>query len=176
MLRTSFQRKLALFFTALIAVVQLGALVAVVFATNQNVRRQVEQELTVGSRVVERLLDLRSRQLLQSVQVLTADFGFKQAVATGDRATIRSVLGNHGARIDADMAVLLDPDGQVRASTLEDLRPGVAFPVEHLRARAIEAGESVGFGLIGERAYQLVIVPVRRPAGDCLGLSRLSHR
>jgi len=172
MLRNSFQRKLALFFTALVAAVQIGALVAVVFATNQNVRRQVEQELAVGARVVERLLDSRSRQLLQSVQVLTADFGFKQAVATGDRATIRSVLGNHGARIEADMAVLLDPDGLVRASTLGDLRPGAPFPVEQLREKAVTAGESVGFGLIGERAYQLVIVPVQAPqviAWACLG-------
>ena len=112
MIRTHFQRKLALFFTALVAIVQLAAVIAVVEATDRNVARQVEEELATGSRVVGRLLELRERQLLQSVRVLTDDFGFKRAVATGDHPTVRSALGNHAARIDADMAAVLDQIGR----------------------------------------------------------------
>ena len=163
MIRNRFQRKLALFFTALVAIVQLAAVVAVVEATDRNVARQVEEELAVGSRVVARLLELRERQLLQSVRVLTDDFGFKRAVATGDHPTIRSALGNHAARIDADMAAVLDPDGSVRAGTRPDLDRGDTFAMQALLDRAIETSEAVGFGLIGDRAWQLVIVPVRAP-------------
>jgi len=162
-IRTHFQRKLALFFTALVAIVQLAAVIAVFEATDRNVARQVEEELATGSRVVARLLELRERQLLQSVRVLTDDFGFKRAVATGDHPTVRSALGNHAARIDADMAAVLDRDGSVRAGTRADLDQGDSFPIDALLERAIQAEEAVGFGLIGERAWQLVIVPVRAP-------------
>lgn len=163
MIRNRFQRKLALFFTALVAVIQLAAVIAVVEATDRNVARQVKEELAIGSRVVARLLELRERQLLQSVRVLTDDFGFKRAVATGDHPTIRSALGNHAARIDADMAAVLDRDGSIRAGTSSELDRGDTLPMEDLLERAIETDEAVGFGLIGERAWQLVIVPVRAP-------------
>jgi diguanylate cyclase (GGDEF)-like protein len=174
MIRNHFQRKLALFFTALVAVVQVAALAAVIVATNHNVRQQVTQELRVGSRVVARLLDSRSQQLLQSVRVLTADFGFKRALATGDGPTVRSALGNHAARIDADMGVVLGMDESVRVSTLDGLQAGEAFPPGRLLNQAFDAGEAVGFGLINERPYQLVIVPVRAPetiAWVCLGFA-----
>lgn len=163
MIRDRFQRKLALFFTALVAIVQLAAVIAVVEATDRNVARQVEEELGVGSRVVARLLDLRERQLLQSVRVLTEDFGFKRAVATGDHPTVRSALGNHAARIDADVAAVLDRDGAVRAGTRPELGRGETFPMADLLDRAIRDNEAVGFGRIGERAWQIVIVPVRAP-------------
>lgn len=163
MIRNRFQRKLALFFTALVAIVQLAAVIAVVEATDRNVARQVEAELAIGSRVVGRLLELRERQLLQSVRVLTDDFGFKRAVATGDHPTIRSALGNHAARIDADMAAVLDRDGSVRAGTRPELDRGDTFPMTDLLERAIGTDEAVGFGLIGEQAWQLVVVPVRAP-------------
>jgi diguanylate cyclase (GGDEF)-like protein len=173
-IRNHFQRKLALFFTALVAVVQVAALAAVIVATNHNVRQQVTQELRVGSRVVARLLDSRSQQLLQTVRVLTADFGFKRALATGDGPTVRSALGNHAARIDADMGVVLGMDESVRVSTLDGLQPGEAFPPGRLLNQAFDTGEAVGFGLINERPYQLVIVPVRAPetiAWVCLGFA-----
>jgi len=173
-IRNHFQRKLALFFTALVAVIQVAALAAVIVATNHNVRQQVTQELRVGSRVVARLLDSRSQQLLQTVRVLTADFGFKRALATGDGPTVRSALGNHAARIDADMGVVLGMDESVRVSTLDGLQPGEAFPPGRLLNQAFDAGEAVGFGLINERPYQLVIVPVRAPetiAWVCLGFA-----
>ncbi|MEX2575846.1 MAG: EAL domain-containing protein [Halofilum sp. (in: g-proteobacteria)] len=174
MIRDRFQRKLTLFFTALVAVIQLATLVLVAYAISQNVRQQVERELAVGSRVTDELLAVRSDRLLRSVHVLASDFGFKEAAATGDRPTVRSVLGNHGARIEADMGALLDLGGAVQASTLDALPPDSSFPLPELRAQAVENGEAVGFGLIGSQAYQLVIVPVRAPeiiAWVCLGFA-----
>ena len=66
------------------------------------VRAQAQEQLNVGSLVFEQLLALRSDQLQQAAQVLAADFGFKEAVASGDAPTIRSALANQGARINAD--------------------------------------------------------------------------
>ena len=59
-------------------------------------------------------------QSTTTVNVLVSDYGFKQAVASGDHPTIRSALVNHAARVRATVAVLLDPDGRVWVSSTDD--------------------------------------------------------
>ncbi|MEN0107278.1 MAG: EAL domain-containing protein, partial [Pseudomonas sp.] len=81
--------------------------------------------LEVGVRVFERLLEVRSRQISDAVQVLSSDFGFKDAVASGDTATISSVLANHGKRIAATEVLLLGLDGSITATAADPApRPG----------------------------------------------------
>ena len=117
MLRSSFQARIAGVLILLLLVV-IGALyVAVKAATDAAVRAQAQEQLNVGSLVFEQLLALRSDQLQQAAQVLAADFGFKEAVASGDAPTIRSALANQGARINADAVFLLGLDGSLQVST-----------------------------------------------------------
>ena len=110
MLRNSFQARIGGVLILLLLVV-IGALyVAVKAATDAAVRAQAQEQLNVGSRVFEQLLALRSDQLRQAARVLAADFGFKDAVVSGDTPTIRSALANQGARINADAVFLLGLD------------------------------------------------------------------
>ncbi len=96
----------------------IGALYfAVKVATGAAVQAQAREELDIGGRVFGRLLESRSRQLHDAVQVLAADFGFKEAVSSGDEETIRSALGNSGARINAGAVMLLGMDGKLQVST-----------------------------------------------------------
>ena len=95
-LRSSFQARVASVLILLLLVV-IGALYfSVKAATGDAVRSQAKAQLDVGARVFERLLDVRGRRLADGVQLLAADFGFRDAVASGDSATMRSVLFNHG--------------------------------------------------------------------------------
>ncbi len=126
-LRSSFQARIAVVLTLLLLVV-IGALYfSVKVATNEAVQRQARAQLDVGTRVFERLLDVQSRRLGDGVQLLAADFGFRDAVSSGDSATIRSVLINHGKRINANDMILLSMDGTVMASTLADMPDGAPF-------------------------------------------------
>ncbi|KTC63548.1 hypothetical protein AO262_04345 [Pseudomonas fluorescens ABAC62] len=126
-LRNSFQARVASVLILLLMVV-IGALYfSVKAATNSAVRSQAMDQLEVGARVFERLLDSRGRRLADGVQLLAADFGFRDAVASGDSATMRSVLLNHGKRINANDMILLDMDGKVLASTLGDVPEGSTF-------------------------------------------------
>ena len=86
-------------------------------ATHRNVQREIKENLRVAESVFERLFDARFHQLIESVQVLAADFGFKQAVATAAADTIVSVLENHGARANANLAVFTGVNGRMVAST-----------------------------------------------------------
>lgn len=126
-LRSSFQARIACVLILLPLVVVGAVYFAVKAATNGAVHTQAEEQLKVGTRVFERLLEIRGRQLRDGVQLLAADFGFRDAVASGESATIRSVLRNHGARINASDMFLLSMDGKVIASTVAQVPEGSQF-------------------------------------------------
>ncbi len=124
-LSNSFQSRIAGVLILLLLVVIGTLYFAVKVATAEAVKKQAGEQLEVGVRVFERLMDMRSRQIRDAVQVLSSDFGFKDAVASGDNATIRSVLANHGGRIDATEVLLLGLDGTITATAS---KPGTAGP------------------------------------------------
>ncbi|HET6725716.1 MAG TPA: EAL domain-containing protein [Gammaproteobacteria bacterium] len=161
--KVSFRSRIALLFILLIAIVQGAAFFAVLVTVRHNIMARANEKLQSGARVFQQLVDDRGAQLLQNVRILAADFGFKQAVATGDTATIASALSNHGARVGAGVAMLVSLDGEVMASTLG---PGAAtrsFPYSQLLKRAEARGDAAGLVSLGGRAFQLVVVPVYAP-------------
>ncbi|WP_043310135.1 bifunctional diguanylate cyclase/phosphodiesterase [Pseudomonas sp. ML96] len=113
----SFQSRIAGVLILLLLVVVGALYFSVKAATNAAVQSQLREELGVGGRVLEQLIELRGSQLRDAVQVLAADFGFKDAVASGDRETIGSALSNHGARINADAVLLFGLDGSLQGSS-----------------------------------------------------------
>lgn len=84
-LRNSFQARVACVLIVLSLVV-IGALYfSVKAATRSAVHGQALAQLEVGTRVFERLLDTRGRRLADGVQLLAADFGFRDAVPVAIR-------------------------------------------------------------------------------------------
>jgi len=127
-LRTSFQARIAGVLIMLLLIVVVAVFLAVKAATQDAVRKQAQAQLEVGTRVFEGLLEMRGKRLRDAVQLLSADFGFRDAVASADSATIRSVLLNHGARINANDMFLLGMDGTVLSSTVAQIPEGTPFP------------------------------------------------
>ncbi|KPB73227.1 putative bifunctional diguanylate cyclase/phosphodiesterase [Pseudomonas cannabina] len=142
-LKISFQARIAGVLIALLLIVVGAVFLAVKFATGDAVRTQAQAQLEVGSRVFERLIDLRGKRLRDGVQLLSADFGFRDAVASADASTIRSVLLNHGKRINASDMFLLGMDGVVIASTVPDVPEGSRFIYDQALRNAKRAGQSV---------------------------------
>ena len=124
-----------------------------------NSMQQAELSLDVASKVFQQALDSRAAQLTNSVSLLAADFGFRQAIATAEQATIESVLQNHGSRINAQLALLLTPNGELLASSARldnsDIRQ--LIPATQGSSAATD------ILLLDGQAYQLVLVPVRAP-------------
>ncbi|MDH3953584.1 MAG: hypothetical protein OEV03_05170, partial [Gammaproteobacteria bacterium] len=116
-LRTSFRRKLLLLALLPLALAQLVTIFAVMRTVERDVQQRATNSLEISATVVDEYLAGRSSQLRTSVQVMAADFGLKEAVATGDAETIRSVLLNHSGRVGADLAALFTLDGQLVATT-----------------------------------------------------------
>jgi diguanylate cyclase (GGDEF)-like protein len=126
--RLSFQARIASVLIMLLLIVVFAVFLAVKAATEDAVRKQAQAQLEVGTRVFEGLLEMRGKRLRDAVQLLSTDFGFRDAVASADSATIRSVLLNHGARINASDMFLLGMDGTVMASTVAQIPEGSPFP------------------------------------------------
>ncbi len=141
--KASFQARIAGVLIALLLIVVSAVYLAVKVATDEAVRTQAQAQLEVGSRVFERLIDLRGKRLRDTVQLVAADFGFRDAVASADSSTIRSVLLNHGKRINASDMFLLGMDGVVIASTVPKVPEGSRFVYDQALRSAKRAGQSV---------------------------------
>ena len=86
--RASFQARIAGVLIVLLLIVVSAVYLAVKVATDDAVRTQAQAQLEVGSRVFERLIDLRGKRLRDAVQLLAADFGFRDAVARDRKSVV----------------------------------------------------------------------------------------
>jgi diguanylate cyclase (GGDEF)-like protein len=120
--------------------------------------RQVREELTASSTVYQRLWDMRSRELGNAAGVLARDFGFREAVATGDPGTVTSALGNLKSRLGLGVAFMVNIDGSVVG--LDDPR----FRKDAAQLwTALDAGEEGGIASLGGEPHQVVSAPVLTP-------------
>lgn len=158
---SSLRSQLTLLLVALLVLLALVTGYATLNTMRQDSEQQARQILKVATNVFRQTLQVRSDQLTDSVRLLAADFGFRQAVATAEQDTILSVLENHGARINANLAVLFRPDGELMAATAA-LSDHDALTRIFVQARA-QQGAFSDIVNIDQHAYQIVLVPVRAP-------------
>nr|WP_230404510.1 GGDEF domain-containing phosphodiesterase [Undibacterium sp. LX40W] len=116
-----------------------------------------------GEKIFNSIRADNTKWLTQSAGILTSDFAFVKAVATGDRNTIVSVLQNHGGRINADIAMLVGTDNTLVADTLKQSRAGQAFAFPQLIKLAEQNGQTSSVVMFDGKLYQLVVVPVMAP-------------
>ena len=155
-LRTSFRSKLLFLSVAPLVVALSVTLLAVMRTVERDVDLRARKSLFIGGNVVAEFLAARQEQLHTSVEVLAADLGLKQAAATMDNETIRSVLLNHGRRVGAELAVFLDTDGRMIASTVGTEVDPAAFSLPSSAADRAAV-------TIAEDSYHVFSVPVLAP-------------
>jgi diguanylate cyclase (GGDEF)-like protein len=156
-----FQTRLVLLFVSLFILVQIATYAAVYVVTDSNLDDQARQHLVYSSETFSRTIRERTDKLTEGARVLSTDFGFRQAVATEDTATVNSALANLAGRIGAQRAMLISLDHTVQA----DSRPansltGKPFPIPDLVQHADENGKSAAFIEIDGQLYDFVVVPV----------------
>jgi|TARA_R100001143_G_scaffold727_5_gene1933 diguanylate cyclase (GGDEF)-like protein len=158
---TKLRTQILLFALSLILVSTLVIQSISWWSANKFNQHQIQQNTIKAENILRQYIRSNENNLVNSARVLTADFGFKQAVASSDSDTIASVLANHGARIKADLMLLTDLSGQLISSSrsnhydqtllrqiVEDLmeKPGVAHIV-----------------MLNDRIYELILLPVMAP-------------
>lgn len=154
-MRHSHLGKLLLILVGLVSVLQLASHVASRAVIRDNLIDNARRELLLGGDVFATLMDTRASQLAASVEILVADFAFREALATDDEDTIRSALRNHAARIGADLARLTTPDG--REIGLASSTDNVLVPTDLFAPQA-------GIEVLDDNAYILIRTPINTPA------------
>ena len=151
----------------LLSLLLLGLVQAAGFSVIQqsielNAQRQLRDRLNLATRVWDRLLDQRASKLSQGAAVLASDYGFREAMSSNDLPTLRSVLDNHGSRIGATLAALLDQQFNVQAlSEGADAAWGPALArVAPQLAQRQGSGQVV---MVAGRPYQFVLAPIKAP-------------
>jgi diguanylate cyclase (GGDEF)-like protein len=139
-------------------------------ATVDQAQNRLTRDLSIAQNVLERVLQSREKQLTSSAFVLTADFGFKQAVASADKDTIDSVLFNHGQRIDADLMALISLDGNTITSYPSVLKTDQSFPYPSVIDVITKQGGSSSLMMLDGNLYQVIMLTVDAPRPIALAL------
>jgi diguanylate cyclase (GGDEF)-like protein len=159
----SLESRIVTLFLILILTVQLAGFVAIRTGIDDNARALISEELAVGERVFNRLLEQNAQKLTQGAQLLAKDYGFLSAIGANDRETLGSALSNHGARIGATHTVVVGLDRTIVATTSTNLSGSFEHSILQLVDKAEQNGSATGIGIVNSLPYQIVMVPVKAP-------------
>jgi diguanylate cyclase (GGDEF)-like protein len=160
----SFHSRVLLVFVGLIVLAQVGTTMAMFLTARRTADALAEQQLSTANRLVQDVFAARDAQYRNSLQALAGDFAFREAVSSHDSPTIASALANHGARISADLVVLLDNAGQLVASTDVAAAPPSLLQVMNSARDQPHAPSITSYK---GQLIQVVVVPIRAP--DTIG-------
>lgn len=122
-------------------------------------QQQLTAQIATASHFLQHYLHSREANLLNSAEVITKDFGFRQAVASDDVPTISSMLRNHSERMQADMLLIVDRQGKFIASNQM-----VQSDPPNLQAWLRNLPEGEGrFVLFDDQLFRCFIVPIKAP-------------
>jgi diguanylate cyclase (GGDEF)-like protein len=162
----TFRNRLLILIIGLVIGAQTVTLVASLARTEALVQDRASAQLAAGALLAREIIVSQSRQLGTAVTVLAADFGLREAVALGDAPTIESAVTNHGARIGAQLKIVLDVDG-VPISVSGARGPFDVNAATMLLSGGSDAMSDASFLELGDTVYQVFVAPLRAP--DLIG-------
>lgn len=153
----SLRIRLAALYVALFALAMILIAVVAQVMVHTNARASVAAELASSSEVYDRIWALRQRALTGSADVLARDFGFRSAIASGDRPTIESALQSLGGRAGVKQAAVVDLNGDVigASGALGTTISRLPFTLSPGRKDAVVA--------VADTVYRLVVTPILAP-------------
>lgn len=163
--RPGFRGRIVLGFVLLLIGVQVSTLAIVGVAGDRAVREQLADRLKVSERVWGQLAQTSAERLQESAAVLAGDFAFRAAVAGDDRATAQTALLNQAMRINADVGILLAPDGAVQVSVgpEDDVQAAAALGPLIAAAERARDGRATGVARLDTQPFLVAVVPVLAP-------------
>ena len=147
----------------LVVLTTITIFASVWLATTEQTQSRLKRDLIIAENVLQRVLQNREDLLYNSAYVLTADFGFKQAVASGDKGTIDSALSNHGQRIKADLMALVSLDGKTVTSAPAVLKMQYPFPYPAVINNVLKKGGDSSLMMLDGKLYQVIMLTIDAP-------------
>lgn len=150
--------KLAFLYAGLFVAAMLLLGVAAQAMIERHASETVQKELAASEQIYDRLWSARIQTLSDQADVLARDFGFRDALATGDAPTIASAAANLNQRACATFTLVVTPDGQV----IGDVPPLLRGQAADLPFAFVE-GRGTAVIASGNAPFQIVVRPVLAP-------------
>jgi diguanylate cyclase (GGDEF)-like protein len=154
----------------LVVLTAITIFVNVWMATSEQTQNRLDRDLLIAENVLQRVLQSREDLLNTTANVLTADFGFKQAVASGDKGTIDSALYNQGQRIKADLMALVSLTGDTITSAPAVLKMQHPFPYLAVIDNVIQQGGYSSLMMLDNQLYQVIMLTINAPTPIAIAL------
>lgn len=160
----------------LVLLTSLSILINVWVVTYQQAQNKLSKDIELAQNVLGEVLQNQEELLITSASVLTDDFGFKQAVATRDSATITSALSNHGNRISADLMGIFSLRGETIASTSKNnvdepatINQQILLAETFITSTLEEGGVST-FLTLNNKVYKVILLRIDAPSPLAIAL------
>lgn len=153
--------QILLFALALVLITTLVIQTISWWSANRFNQQQIAQNIITAENILRQYIRSTENNLVNSARVLTADFGFKQAVSSGDKDTIASVLANHGARINADLMLLTDLSGNLLSSSRANSNDVTIL--SQIVQDLLQKPATAHIVMLDNRIYELILLPVMAP-------------
>jgi diguanylate cyclase (GGDEF)-like protein len=162
--RIGFRGRLVSAMVALVAVVSVSIGALMMLYLFEDERSRAMEQLSLGERVAEEILQRRTSLILSRLDVVVKDFGFRSALASQDRATADSALENQSRRLGARFAMILDSNNRLLA-TADNPPEQLEEPdqIVDLLNQSQVNGFASQITVIDDRAVELVAIPVEAP-------------
>jgi diguanylate cyclase (GGDEF)-like protein len=158
----SLSARIVLLFLGLLLLVQGLSYFAIGTTIDRNARTTVAEDLEVGERLLKHVLEQNAQKLTEGATLLAADPGLRSAVSSHDAAALSAVLSNHGDRLGASVAAVLDTRFHLRASAQADA--GALQPVmAHLTTHRGNTRRTSDVVMIDNKPFQFAVLPLHAP-------------
>ena len=155
-------RTLAARITVTYGVVILATFGAFILVATNGLERYAEtvvaDEMAANAATFDKIMELRADQMRNSAEVMAADFGFREAFALNDHATVESALTSLSARAKAPLAIMVPLEGDF-------IVKGGSFAASEQDTlwQALDSGADRGVIRSGNTYYNAVVAPIAIP-------------
>lgn len=159
---TPLQRKIFLLVVSLFTLVFALTLVSIYQAAYNQAEREFITRLNVGKNVFMNEIVISKQHLDSSVETIAKDWALRSAIGQGDDAeSIKSVLFNHGKRINADIALVLDKSFMLIAQY-----GGEDLTVDRFLAQDLDDKQQnrAWIAMVGNEPFMMSAEPIKAPA------------
>lgn len=150
-------------FLVLLLVGQGASFFVIRSGINSNQKAAIDDQLELGTKLFQRLLNQKAEKLMSSVQTVAKDYGFRQAIGTNDKETIESVLDNTQERVHGSLTLLVGLNHQIEATTTTQAAGNLEQSILTLIDEAEQNDGAVGISIFEHQPFQVLVVPVRAP-------------
>lgn len=144
---------------ALLFVLIFGSLAAIGMAGIERYAEQtIAKDMGANAAVFDEILAARSRQMRSSAEVLSRDFGFREAVALGDAETVASALDSLKDRASVSYSFVLSVDGNI-IGNIAGIDPAELASI----TAALDTGKNSGIIETDGKLASAVAAPIEIP-------------